>query len=699
MVDFTTKKIRFFDHSIQGVAMNWFEYTEQKKTLLISGIIIACLAMMAVTARRNVAAFDVFWHLQTGLDWLKYGLSPWLDHYSFTFNGEEIANSPYIFQALLAWLVNHFGLEPGLQIYKFSCFVSLLGLVSVFLRRLRAPTIVYCIVLPIVVVLLQYRTLARPELVSYSFSVLAMIFYYRTKGELSTSGMLPIIGLMFLWNNYHSPIIGYVIFFGYFIDIALKQLHEQAPARAWWLWMIWGIAIVAVGFLTPNFNHPLINILTFSPEWKDLILEYSFHQGYFNHVAFLVLISLTLITFMMLVWKRQFGLLIVLAVLTITSASMARLVAPSGIVMICIFAWLMIEIDWENLLRRLPFIRRNAIGGIAILLVVLTLISGVAMSRSFMEENKVSALKFPADVVDYMIDNDISGRIFNEYGAGGYLIYRLAPDSQVYIDGRTNILYPIEHLLRFYEALKSSNIFLQEVEKYDINLALLPNKLHFFSLMGKSSYLGLDFVGAEFSLYRQDSPNFPTLGRLIAQPACWNQESLAELEHEQARAIWILPSYSMLFPFVEFVIAYTLADDKFAHMENLKVHNDWPDSVLKFAAYQALDQGLDQLAFELIDRIYEWDFSDFLAAALAKIHLDEWRTAEKILHQSAQNKWPDVDFNKLVILHGLLEQIRQKSTLELIDNAYVDRLAELVGANGDSASSFVPDARSFCPDA
>ena len=678
--------------------MNWFEYSEQKKTLLTSGIIIICLAMLMVTARRNVAAFDAFWHLQTGLDWLNYGFSPWLDHYSFTFHGEEIANPPFIFQVLLAWLVTHFGLEPGFQVYKFVCFVSLLGLFIVILRRLRAPTIVYCIVLPMVVALLQYRTLTRPELVSYSFSVIAMMFYYRTKGELSTSGMLPIIGLMLLWNNYHSPIIGYVIFFGYFFDVALQQLHDGASARAWLTWMVWGIAIVAVGFVTPGLNHPLINVLFFSAEWKDLIQEYVFHKAYFSHVPFLILITLTLVTLVLLAWKRQFGLLIVCAVLTFSTASLVRLLAPSGIVMLCIFAWLMSDIDWEDLLRGLPAILRNAIGTMALLLVVLTLISGVSRSRLYMEENKVAALKFPSDVADYMIDYDIAGRIFNEYSIGGYLIYRLSPDSQVYIDGRTNILYPIDHLKHFYDALKSSDIFLQEVKRYDINLAILPNKLHFFSLVGKSGPLGLDFVGAEFSLFRQNRPNFPKLGTLLALPACWNQGLSAELEEEKIRAISILPSYSMLLPFAEFVMAYTLADKKNAYLENLEVTDDWPDSVLKFAAFQALNQRLDQLAFEFLDKIYQWDFRDFLASALAKIHLEEWQTAEKILHQATRNEWPRVAFNDLVILHALLEQIRQNSTLELIDDAYVDRLAEQVGASGDSFSSFGPDIRSFCPD-
>ena len=189
--------------------MNWFEYTEQKRKLLIGGTVVICLAMLLVTARRNIFSYDGYWHLKAGLDWLDHGLSLWLDHYSFTFNGEEISSPPYIFQVSLGWLVNRFGLEPGFQIYRIANFLFLFGLFLAFLRRLRVPALVYCLVLPMVVVLFQLRTLTPPELVSYSLMVLAMMLYYRARNQLSAAAVLPMIGLMLLWSNHHTPIFGY----------------------------------------------------------------------------------------------------------------------------------------------------------------------------------------------------------------------------------------------------------------------------------------------------------------------------------------------------------------------------------------------------------------------------------------------------------------------------------------------------------
>ena len=53
--------------------------------------------------------------------------------------------------------------------------------------------------------------------------------------------------------------------------------------------------------------------------------------------------------------------------------------------------------------------------------------------------------------------------------------------------------------------------------------------------------------------------------------------------------------------------------------------------------------------------------------------------------------------SKTPILQSLLVQIRQNVALELFDEAYINRLAENIGASSDSISSFVPDAQSFCP--
>jgi len=677
--------------------VSWFEQIEQKRKLLIGGTVIICLAMLAVTTRRYNVSYDSFWHLQMGLDWLQSGQSLWRDHFSFTFNGEEMKGPPYMFEVLLGWLVTQFGLEPGFQAYKLSSFMLVFALLVLFLRKLRAPVVVYCLVLPLLVVLLQFRSIVRPELISYSFIVLAVMLYYRARSGLSTANMLPIVALMLVWSNYHTSIFGYIIFFGCFVDIALQQIHDRASTGTWLKWLGWGLAVFAVGFLQPGFNHPLIGLLFFSAEWKNLIQEYQSAVFFSNVAAIYALITVTLVTLALLLKNRQFGLLFVCVLLIIYSVDMARLVTPSGIVILCVFAWMVSKIDLGYQLQRLPQSLSRVIGGTIMVLFVLSLASGVNKARFFMDENRFSAIFFPGDVADYMIDQGISGRIFNAYDAGGYLIYRLSPESQVYIDGRTGILYPIDFYYRLLEAQRSPDILRAEIEKYDINLAVLKNHQRNFSLARDTGTLALDYVGIRFSLFRRDNPNFPALGTLLAHPACWNADMSSALEKEQTKAISILPGSSLLFPFTQFVIDYTKTDDRTSFLTNLKKDSQGSAAILRFAGYQALVHKLDSIAYELFEGITEPEFSDYLGSALAKVRLGEWKTAEQLLDTATRLSYSD-RMSEIAILHSLLVQIRQNVALELFDEAYLNRVAEDIGASGDSSSTPVPYFRAFCPD-
>src|SRR5690606_8838980 len=50
----------------------------------------------------------------------------------------------------------------------------------------------------------------------------------------------------------------------------------------------------------------------------------------------------------------------------------------------------------------------------------------------------------PKAMTEHFLKNNYSGNIINNYGVGGYLIYKLYPQGKVFIDGRTNILYDFE---------------------------------------------------------------------------------------------------------------------------------------------------------------------------------------------------------------------------------------------------------------
>jgi hypothetical protein len=676
--------------------MNWFDQMEQKRKLIIGGLVIICLAILWMTARRNHFSFDSFWHLKMGLDWLENDLSLWRDHFSFTYNGKEIANVPYMFQTLLGWLVLQFGHDTGFEVYKISGFILVFSLVIWFLHKLRSPVIIYCLVLPLLVVLLQIRSTARPELLSYSFSILAIIVYYRANNKISTANMLSIMALMWLWSNYHTSIFGYVIFLGFFIDLAVQQIRQRSPGSIWLKWLLWGMAIFAVGFLKPGFSHPVIGIIFFDPEWKTWIQEYQSALVLKHIPAVYSLVVISLITVIVLLRNRQFGLLFICLFLSFHSVNMSRLVTPSGIVILCIFAWAMSELDVKSRIQHMPQHLNQVFGAGVAVIFIISLASSVYIARSHMAENRIATL-FPEDVANYMIDHHIQGRIFNDDIAGNYLIYRLSPDSQVYIDSRSNILYPLEHLFRYLDATRSSEVLRAEIETYDIDLAVLLNRPKHFSLVHDTGMLSLDYIGNRYSLFRRDNPNFPLTGVLLASPACWNAGMSAALETEQAKARQILPGNSFISPsFIKFVIDFGKIADRKAFLSSLQIDKQWSATKLRFTAYQALSENLNMLAYKLFINLTDAEFSDFLAAALAQARQGEWKRAEQILDNVIRQK-ASYKPTEIKILHNLLVQIRQNHTLELFDDTYLDQIAEGTTSKDEAALTQLPSITAFCP--
>ena len=681
--------------------MNWNEQLEQRKALLVGGVVAICVVALLVTARRFNMTLDIYWHIRTGVDWLTLGLSPWQDHYSFTFDGKRIGGQPYMFQAIVGSLVSAFGAQTGLELFRMFSFLATFGLVFLFLRKLKASTAVYLLALPTLTLLLQQRSVTRPELISYSLIVLAVMLYHRARIRMTASTMLPIVLLIGVWTNYHNAVLAYVIFFGLFVDTAIRFLRERAGSGDWLKWAGWGLAVVAVGALKPGFRHPILSYFYFSPEWKSLILEYSplsAKLAVTSAVADLGIYVVGLMaaaTLLMVAFRRQYGLLVTCCLLVYFAIDMSRLVTPNGIAMLCFFAWMASEPDTISGLRRLPRWATVAVGVTALGFFAACMYSVVWSAHQNMVMNRTYTTGFPKDVTDYMIDNGISGRIFNEYEHGGYLIYRLAPDSRVYIDGRTNILYPLAHTKRYLDARLAPDVLAEEIDKYDIDLALLNNNKRSFSLIQDTNRLSLDFLGFEHSLFRSDNPNFPLLGMLLARPACWSAEMVPELLAEREKATRILPERSLAFDFFDLLADYSVAADQREYISGIDDFTDWNEYMFRFFGYRALALGLNDRAWELLNRIRPPEFADFLAGALSMANKGDWRSAELALDNLTRIKWPIVRQYELRIMHQLLEQIRAKAQLEVFDEDYVDGLAQQFQDAG--ASSKLPDVRSFCP--
>ena len=259
---------------IKRESISWYNWLEQRRRFLIYALALVCVVILLGSALRNPVDYDSYWHARMGEDLIRHGLTPYKDHYSFTQKGEKVASPPVVFQILLYTAQDTLGESTGMITIKLVAFYMALALMFVWLRQLGAPVLVYWLVVPAFVLLLQMRSQVRPELFSYSFSIMALILYKRANFNLTARSIAPIALILLLWTNYHVSIIGYIIFFGLFLDIAVRLWRSKVQITGWLKWMGWGLVLIAVGFLNHDLTHPLQFALNFPDYWLQWIAEY-----------------------------------------------------------------------------------------------------------------------------------------------------------------------------------------------------------------------------------------------------------------------------------------------------------------------------------------------------------------------------------------------------------------------------------------
>ena len=84
---------------------------------------------------------------------------------------------------------------------------------------------------------------------------------------------------------------------------------------------------------------------------------------------------------------------------------------------------------------------------------------------------------YPTDSIQFIKKNNLPKNLFNPYGWGGYIIWKLYPQYKVFIDGRTPSLYTDNFFWIYRMAEKANpNIWEKLIKKYNINTVITKNK-------------------------------------------------------------------------------------------------------------------------------------------------------------------------------------------------------------------------------
>jgi len=454
-----------------------------KITLRQIYFIVLFLGLLIMTLR-PISDPDFWWHLRTGELIVQTHTIPHVDPFSFSKAGERWITHEWLSEVLIFSLFRLGGY--GLVILTFSLIIT--G--AYFLVYIRCISQIRPYVAGFVLLLGAISTAptwgVRPQMISlFLFSLfLLLLERYRQNGKVRVLFPLPLI--MLIWVNLHAGyLLGIVLvgiyIVGGFIEMLLIELHIEEQThnfpslRA--LLNLFGFMCFCVlaSFINPNGFHIVIypfqtltshSMQKFIQEWFST----DFHQWMWQPFAFFLL---GLIAVGMLAKKSIKPTNILLVLVSGYAALYSMRNIPLFIVTaIPVFAeqiGFLVKIHIST--KPLPRIPQLA----GYFLVVCTiLITGLCFVRVVRQQAKTINDNFPKAATDWLLEKKPDGNLFNSYGWGGYLIWRMYPEFRVYVDGRADV-YGDEFIIEYLSMYHAETGWEEKLKSHAIQTVLIES--------------------------------------------------------------------------------------------------------------------------------------------------------------------------------------------------------------------------------
>lgn len=437
--------------------------------------------------------YDYFWHLRTGYLILESGAIPTQDPYSFTAPGAPWEVQGWLFDLMMAWVHRSMG-DVGLRMFFSLWIVGTFAVVHGLVRLYVSDT---TRALPLTLasaVGASMYFVARPlvaTLLGFALTLFLLLKHRRTGRR---TWLLGIPVAMAGWVNLHYGFVtGLALIVLVFvadllsrampIDAALPEQGRLTPGLFACVMLgsllALGASPAGYGVLATMTEMTRLSAGSMVVEWQSP----DFHLP--GPLAFLLPVGLAVLGHVLGRRRPDWLDLILFFAMTGVALYSMRHMPLAAIALAPVLArgfsgWN--PLPWSNRwLALLPGALRRRGGEdlgdrVHLLNLVMCALGALAIlaAKPLIDRMQDTRLRsaLPVQATDFIESQRLPGPILNEYGAGGYLIWRLHPEQKVFIDGRYTP-YPTQVVEDYLRMVSVNEDWLQLLDRYGIQTILM----------------------------------------------------------------------------------------------------------------------------------------------------------------------------------------------------------------------------------
>lgn len=438
---------------------------------------------------------DYFWHLRTGQVLLEQGALPIGDIFSYTNAGRPWVLHEWLFELVLAGMYSMFG-TFGVKFMTALLATATLIISYVTANRILGKPYAAFFLALVFFILIAPGISPRPQLVTFLLFALYLRVLTGFKYAGETRSLLALPLLMAAWVNFHGGYAaGLALLFLFTACEWLKFLaadSRDAAQRRRLQWLgLTAAATLLSSLVNPYFlGHWLYpfqvmgmeSSQSYISEWRSpnfhslrdqsyLVLVFTFFIAtiYRQRKADVTELTVPLLFALMGFVAIRHVPLAIIALIPFTAAALVR----QPLTQMIPARWLQGCSAWD--VRRAR--QDRELGDkeyplnwllLGLLLAALQLYYPIYHAK---DTEKANVL-VPVKATEFLAQAGIHGRIFNTYHYGGYLIYRLYPAQQVFIDGRAD-MYGDEFMKEYMEISAGGANWEKQFDRYRIDYVLV----------------------------------------------------------------------------------------------------------------------------------------------------------------------------------------------------------------------------------